>query len=94
MFNLPMVNRAPDLVLGASGVRVYSSEFAVVSAPKRKHKKSASMSETYHRRVQKKWLKRFGTEDAPGAFQLSDGSFVMHPTLVDRLRAELAGSGI
>ena len=39
-----------------NGVKVFVTEHCVTSVPKRKHKK---------RRIQKKWLKRYGTTNIP-----------------------------
>jgi len=47
-------SRAPSLF----GMRVFQSPLA--KAPARKHKKRAWMSANYHKRIQKKWNKRFG----------------------------------
>ena len=50
------------------------------------------MSEQYHQRVQKKWRKRFGTKEAPGAYELAGGVLVMHPDLVEMLKKETRGA--
>ncbi len=84
-----MINRVPDFVYGS--VRVFSSELATQTMPNKQHKKSVSMSESYHRRIQKKWLKRFGTKQGPGAYQVGPDCLVMHPDLVDMLKQDLAG---
>lgn len=67
------------------GVRVYSTPLAMTAVPRRKHIKSRSMSESYHRRVQKKWNKRYGLDYEPGAFMTADAVFA-HPTIVEQLR--------
>lgn len=45
------------------GIQVRTSSFPLVrQVPIRAHKKRRTQSETYHRRIQKKWTKRFGTK--------------------------------
>lgn len=53
------------------GMKVHVTPSA--KAPARKHKRRAWMSENYHRRIQKKWNKRFGFVDAVYMF---DSSFL------------------
>ena len=48
-------------------------ESAMARMPAKRHKKRRWMSESYHRRIQKKWLKRFGT--VPTAFLLASDYF-------------------
>lgn len=67
------------------GVRVYSSPLAMTAVPRRKHIKSRSMSESYHRRIQKKWNKRYGLDYEPCAYMTADAVFV-HPALMEQLR--------
>jgi hypothetical protein len=43
------------------GINIVESPLCLIDVPKRKHKKCGSQSESYHARVQKKWVKRFGT---------------------------------
>jgi|GEM_PF-2364083 hypothetical protein len=83
----PLASRAPDLAYGS--VRVYSSNLATQTSPRKQHKKTASMSDSYHNRVQKKWLKRYGTKQVPGAYELAGGVLVMHPELVELLKREI-----
>jgi predicted protein tyrosine phosphatase len=82
-----VINRIPGFVYG--GVRVYANDLATQTAPRKQHKKTASMSEFYHQRIQKKWNKRFGMKQAPGCFQLADGTLVMHPDLLELLKQEV-----
>jgi len=45
------------------GIQVCTSSFPLVrQVPTRTHKKRRTQSESYHRRIQKKWTKRFGTK--------------------------------
>jgi len=91
---------APRMFLGGPvhswmGVSLRESLLAVKAVPARIHKKRRwDRSGGYHARVQKKWRKRFGTVDEPCVYKLDMGMlggrgpmFVIHPALMDRLRA-------
>lgn len=54
-----------------SGIRVMESPYAYVSEPIKKHKRRSNQSAAYHRRVQKKWTKRFGTNQVPCAYMIN-----------------------
>ena len=69
------------------GVTIISSPLATTLEPVRKHIKTVSMSETYHKRVQKKWVKRWGVKHAPGAYRTPAG-IVAHPDVIEALRRE------
>lgn len=47
-------------------IKVFESEYARL--PAKRHKKRKWMRESYHRRIQKKWTKRWGTVPAAFAF--------------------------
>lgn len=48
--------------LSVAGLAVWQSSLLYdMQVPARRHKKRRNQTEAYHRRVQKKWLKRFGT---------------------------------
>ena len=49
------------------GMKVVESPLANMTVPNRKHKRRRWMSEKYHKRIQKKWTKRFGTHQEPCA---------------------------
>ena len=51
-----------------SGIKIRTSPYAYTFEPVKKHKRRSSQSDAYHRRVQKKWTKRFGTQKVPCAF--------------------------
>lgn len=74
-------------------LRFKESTLATSAAPVRKHKRRRNQTDAYHRRVQKKWTKRFGTKLQPCVFQLDGGRFgmgsmlVVHPAIAARLRA-------
>jgi hypothetical protein len=53
------------------GMKVIESPFAYMQVPNRQHKKRRWMSDAYHRRIQKKWRKRFGTHQEPCAIFMS-----------------------
>lgn len=56
------------------------------------HKKRRNQTEAYHRRIQKKWVKRWGTIETPVVLQVDGGAFgmgsifVVPPFLVEHLR--------
>lgn len=59
------------------GINVTVHPLATMTEPNRKHKRRRWMSESYHRRIQKKWDKRFGTHQEPCAFFISPGAVGM-----------------
>lgn len=68
--------------------RIVSNPLATTSVPVRKHNKRRNQSEAYHRRVQKKWTKRFGVKNVPSAYMIDNRviggngqTLVMHPDL-------------
>ena len=81
-----------SLVIG--GVPVVESYLACTSTYVKVHKKRRNQTVRYHRRVQKKWGKRFGFKTEPGAY-MTDASvlgsgvgklMVVHPTIMAKLR--------
>lgn len=76
------------------GISTHESDLAVSRAPRRVHHRPRwDRSGHYHARIQKKWTKRFGSVDVPCAFWLGSGpaaTLIVHPTLMDKLRKELA----
>lgn len=68
------------------GVRVFSTPHAMVRTPAREHTKTRSMSDAYHKRVQKKWDKRYGVDWNPGMYQISNGDIYAHPIIYEQLR--------
>lgn len=63
-------------------LRIVESPMAVQSVPKRSHKKRRNQTEAYHRRIQKKWTKRWGTKEVPCAYQINGRQFGMDNLLV------------
>lgn len=47
--------------------------------PVRRHKKRANQSAAYHRRIQKKWNKRWGTKTVRSAYLLNPGVLGLSP---------------
>lgn len=76
------------------GMNVISSELAVHMSPARILKRKRWMSTAYHRRVQKKWVKRWGHKTTPGAFVMTSPltgrqELLMHPTLIAEMKAKM-----
>lgn len=59
-----------DLLRGS--VKVVESQYAVRKVPVRQHKKRRNQSATYHARIQKKWVKRFGMKEEPCAYVIDN----------------------
>lgn len=55
--------------------RVYESPFLDCLIPVRQHVKRRTQSERYHKRIQKKWLKRFGRKQNDCVYMFSDPMF-------------------
>lgn len=77
---------------GFGGMRIQVSELATTPTPVRKHKKRRNQTQAYHRRIQKKWTKRFGTKLIPGAYRIDGRAFggeemlVVHPSIERQMR--------
>ena len=78
------------------GLRVVESPLAMTQpVPNRRHKKRRNQTEAYHRRIQKKWTKRFGTKQVPCAYQIDGGRFglgsmlVLPPGMMQQLRSQV-----
>ncbi len=72
----------------AAPPRVRESPYAMQTVPARVHKKRRNQSDAYHQRVQKKWVKRWGTKQVPGAYMIDAAAIggsgkilVVHPAL-------------
>ena len=76
-----------------SGVRIMTSVNCLeeTTEPLRKHERKDWMSDTYHKRIQKKWNKRFGFWMQPVMYQTPHG-ILCHPSLLPKIRAALSGS--
>lgn len=55
--------------------KVYESAFLNCLIPVRQHVKRRTQSERYHKRIQKKWLKRFGRKKNDSVYMFSDPMF-------------------
>ena len=72
------------------GVQIKESVLAVTLRPNRLHKHRRGQSKAYHARIQKKWVKRFGQKQVPGAFKIRDPwtgaeTMVVHPEVMAKL---------
>jgi hypothetical protein len=54
-----------------SGIQIRTSPYAYTYEPIKKHKHRSNQRASYHRRIQKKWAKRFGTKKVPCAFMVN-----------------------
>lgn len=66
-------------------MKIVQSVLAVEQVSAKIHKQSRSMSNSYHKRVQKKWDKRFGYIFVPSAYVTSD-AIIAHPEVAKRLK--------
>ena len=60
----------------------------ITDVPVRVHKKTRSVSSNYHKRIQKKWIKRFGYIHEPCMYK-TPYFFIVHPQLMPELRMAL-----
>jgi len=70
------------------GIPVFVSDYAVgtTERPNRIHKYKEWMSgRVYHKRVQKKWIKRFGYAEEACMFKTPQG-IIVHPSLIHKLK--------
>ena len=72
---------------------VRQSPLAMRTVPVKAHKLRHAQTEAYHKRIQKKWTKRYGTKQVPCAYMIDNtylGGFgrtlVTHPSLLHGLR--------
>lgn len=68
------------------GKRIIESEFALkeTDVPMKSHKKK-NQNPGYHKRIAKKWLKKFGTKKEPCIFDTPQG-FIVHPSVMNNLK--------
>lgn len=95
-------NHLPARMLGArasyGGFPIHESMGAVTEEQWRNHNPRKG-SPAYHRRIQKKWKKRYGTRLVPAAYMadfkalgMGQGmAYIMHPALVVKLKQEILG---
>jgi hypothetical protein len=57
--------------------------------PKKKHIKKPWMRLRYHRRIQKKWVKRFGEESVAPVVAFG-GRLFTHPDNIERIKEQIA----
>ena len=58
------------------GIEVYESKFAMMPEQIKKHRK---------KRINKKWLKRYGTKQVPGMFMIA-GKMCAHPDILKEFK--------
>lgn len=79
----------PTGMIGFGGVPIYSSVLALERRPKHAHaEKRWHAGRAYHRRIQKKWNRRYGYDSVPGAYHTPFG-LVCHPEIVKQLREQV-----
>lgn len=64
-------NPMRDVLFGMP-VKIVESPYATRTIPKRTHKKRRNQSASYHRRIQKKWNKRYGMKTEQCAFVIDN----------------------
>ena len=68
------------------GKPIMESELALEHKSNRVHEEKSWMNgKCYHRRIQKKWDKRFGKHFVPCAFETVQG-WIMHPQIIAHLK--------
>jgi len=74
-----------------SGIRIYESIHAVrkTDIPNKIHVKRRSASKSYHNRVQKKWIRRWGYVMEPCFYKAPQG-IICHPQVRRELELSLA----
>ncbi len=72
------------------GLKVIQTPLALETTeePVRVHIQSLGMSDSYHRRIQKKWIKRWGYVQKPCMFKTPNG-IVCHPAIYRKLEREM-----
>lgn len=63
---------------------VTSERLTVCEVPVRKHRRTGKPA--YDRRIQKKWIKRFGMRLVYTCYTLPDGTMIVHPEVLRQLR--------
>lgn len=86
-----VIGTTPKPDFGPMTVR--PSPLATCTEPVKAHKQRRSQTKAYHKRIQKKWTKRYGTKQVPCAYMIDNtylGGFgrtlVAHPSLLRGLR--------
>lgn len=84
--------RLEKLGVAPPPAKVYSSIHALERVPAKELKHKAWMQyRCYHRRVQKKWIKRYGYESRPTAYQTPFG-IVAHPAIIQQMRQQFSAN--
>lgn len=73
---------------------IATSDFAIQRVPVKLHKKRRHQKEAYHKRIQKKWNKRYGTKEQPALYVVDTGALgwfgggrriIAHPAIAREL---------
>jgi len=78
-------------ISGVGGIPVILSPYAEALVPARKHEIKSWMRESYHRRIQKKWNKRFGTTLEPVMLRTEKG-LIVHPLIWEQVKDKLGSA--
>jgi len=63
------------------GTKLLQNDLCVQQVQAKVHKKRRNQTQQYHRRINKKWGKRYGTKLQPCAYRMADGTIITHPSL-------------
>lgn len=78
-----------DLLPALGGIKIITSPLATERVgPRKVHYHKLGMKMSYHNRIQKKWIKRFGWENKPCMYKTPMG-IVCHPALIDDLKSAI-----
>lgn len=71
------------------GMQLFEAPRIPVIVPIRPHKKRRNQTEAYHRRIGKKWARRFGMRETAAVFRVGDAIFAP-PEVIAELRRTFA----
>jgi predicted lipoprotein len=96
VFNMDKLNSAIErlnAVQFVPSINIRESVHAVRFDQIKKHKKVRNQSEAYHRRIDKKWLKRYGKNSVPCAYTIDNSlmggvrkTLIAHPDVIKELK--------
>lgn len=73
-----------------SGINIYKNPLCTEWLPTKKHVKKRWMTDAYHNRIQKKWVKRFGHTEKPAAYMTPSG-LICHPDIYEQIKKSSSG---
>jgi len=88
-FTMQEFNRLSRSVPVSFNKVIVNDMFTQQEKPIRVHKKRRNQSESYHRRISKKWLKRYGTKPEEFAYLINDGYCGGTLVVSEKIRQEL-----